>query len=425
MNKVFVTSRRALGASAVALVLSLPAASASAQVAAGTEARWQPFVGCWSPTVGQATTVADAATPQILCVVPVDGGAAAELATIADGRVVERERIEPTGTRRSISREGCNGFETVSFSSDNQRIYLRTDLMCTGDVRRTSTGLIAMASATEWLDIQTVNVGDAKALRVVRYRAAAPANLPAEIASELPTPSSLASSNARIAAASPVTVDDVLDVSGHVDAPAVEAWLIERKPEFSLDAKALAALGDVALPASVVDLMVALSYPERFADALSDRSGALRPAQLMGGAPVMTPMDGYSDPFYWDRYRSSRYGSYYYSPYGYSRYGLTPNGYGIGYGSRYNSGYYRPQVIVVNASELESNRGTMVKGQGYRPGRNARPSTSVGSSSGSSGSSSKGSSSSGGSSSGGSSSSGTSSGSTGRVAKPRTPPPSE
>ena len=424
MNKVFLAPRRALGASVAALLLSLPASSASAQVAAPADARWQPFVGCWAPTVGQTTTVTDAATPQVLCVVPVDGGASAELASIANGQVVERERIEPTGTRRPITREGCTGFETVKFSSDNQRVYLQTDLMCSGDIRRSSTGLIAMASANEWLDIQTVNVGDAKALRVVRYRSVTPENLPAEIASALPSQSSLAVSTARIAASSPISVDDVLEVSSNVDAPAVEAWLIERKPEFSLDAKAIAALGDVALPPGVVDLMVALAYPERFADVLNDRSGALRPAQLVvsqANAPVMTPV-GYGDPFYWDRYRSSRYGSYYYSPYGYSRYGLSRNGYGIGYGG-YSTGYYnRPQVIVVNPSELQSNSGSMVKGSGYRPGRNARPSTSVGRSSGSSGSSSG---SSGSSSSGGSSSGGSSSGSTGRVAVPKTPPPAE
>jgi hypothetical protein len=419
MNTIF-AFRRTVGASGAALALAILASSVAAQATPQASARWQPFIGCWAPTVSQTTTSANASTPQTLCVVPVDGGSAVELATIADGRVIERERIEPTA-RRAVSREGCNGNETVSFSADNQRLYLRSDLMCTGDIRRRSTGLIAMASADEWLDIQTVTVGDANALRVVRYRSTEPANLPAEIAAQLSGQTSLAVSTARLAAASPVSTEDVLEVSSNIDAPAVEAWLLERKPEFSLDAKAIAELGNAGLPVTVVDLMVALAYPERFADALNDRGGALRPAQDVAAVVAPTTDSRSNDPFYWDRYRSSGYGRYYYSPYGYSRYGLYPNGYGIGYTpSRYNSGYYsRPVVIVVAPSEIQSTRPTMVKGVGYTRGRprSSPPSTSVGSSGGSKSGTS--------SSSGGSSSSGTSSGSTGRVAKPRTPPPAK
>jgi hypothetical protein len=277
-----------------------------------------------------------------------------------------------------------------------------------------------MASPNEWLDIQSVTVGDARALRVVRYRAATPTELPAEIVAALPN-QALASSTARIAASAPVSVEDVLETSTNVDAPAVEAWLLERKPEFALDAKAVAALGDAGLPPTVVDLMIALAYPERFAEALNDRSNALRPAQQVIAEARGTELTEIpvGDPFYWDRYRSFGFGRYYYSPYGYSQYGLYPNGYGIGYTpGRYNSGYYgqRPVVIVVNASELESNRVRLVKGQGYTYPRrsNTAPSTSTGSSSG--GSKDR-------SSSGGSTSTGSSSGSTTRKATRRTPPP--
>jgi hypothetical protein len=420
MTRILETVRGPLGLAAAALLAS--AAPGAAQPASSAEARWQAWIGCWAPVSDQGTSTANPAA-QVLCVVPAGSGSSIELTTITDGKVVERERVDADGVRRDVQKDGCKGFETASFSGDSRRIYLHSDYMCTGDVHRSSTGLIAMTAENEWIDIQTVNVGDARALRVTRYRSVEPAAVPAGIAG-LVGPETMATSTIRIAASAPLTMQEIFDVSSHVDAAALEALVLERRPTFPLDAASLTELGDAGLPVAVIDLLIALAYPDRFEVTLSERGGALRPAQHIVPVQTGNSYPASYDPFQWDRYRSFGYGRYYYSPFGYSRLdGLYPNGYGIGYGNGY--GGSRPLIIVVSQSELSRSRPQLVRGQGYTRTRSSRPSVSRGSTSGnstSSGKTSKGKTSTGSSSTGGTST-GSASGSTGRQAKPRNAPP--
>jgi hypothetical protein len=233
----------------------------------------------------------------------------------------------------------------------------------------------------------------------------------------------------RMLAGSTVGPDDVIDASKHVDAHVVEAWLIERGQQFDVDGKMLVALSRAGVPGSVTDVMIGVSYPERFVLArdeggtttsgggggggtpsrMMEQNGDLRAcAQLRMRNPYRySPydqcdryMDAYDDPFL------GRYG--YYNGYYY-------NGYYYGYG-RY--GYYDPiytrhyseQVVVIDRRKPEPPHGTLVNGQGYTRGR---PPGAAGDGGSSSGSTTSGSSSSGRSS--GSSSSGSSS-SSGRTA---------
>jgi hypothetical protein len=302
---------------------------------------------------------------------------------------------------------------------------VRSDLVCDGGLRRTSTGVISMTSVSEWMDVQSVAVGEQKAVRVLRYReASASAAVPAEITTALGSrPFSI--SAARLAATAPVSPADIVDVSRNLDAAGAEVWLLEQRLAFTADAKRIVDLTDAGVPGSVVDVVVALSYPERFAIDLNRREIETRPGEPNLGGSSMRP--GYGvygggwDPM-WDPYYGSRYGRRYYSPYGYSQYG-----YGYGYGGGY--GWYpgqRPVVIVVTPPVTEARReGRAVKGRGYTRTRpddaGPTPDRRSGSGSSSGGSASSGGSS-GGSSSGGASSGGSSSGgSTGRTAKPKPP----
>jgi hypothetical protein len=184
----------------------------------------------------------------------------------------------------------------------------------------------------------------------------------------------------------------------------VQTWLAERGEGFTLDAKQLVALEKDGVAPQVIDIMVALTYPQVFA---LDRS------RVGGPAAENTASAGSGRTVYayaWDSF---------YSPFGY-RYGYNPYGYGYGYG--YGGWYYDRPVIIVRPSDNEREHGKVVKGRGYvRGGSIDRSSGSSGGSSdvrASRGGSGSGSSSSG-SSSKGSSSSG--SGSSGRTAKPRPP----
>ena len=189
----------------------------------------------------------------------------------------------------------------------------------------------------------------------------------------------MAQQSARIAASSALTIEDVVNASSHMDAKAVEAWIVERGGQFALDASRLIALADAGVPESVIDIVVAVSYPKHF---VVDRNGE-------GGADVAeseyttTGRYGragrarfgygrYYDPFYYDPFLLSPFyspyaGYGYYSPYRYGfGYGLGYGGFGFGYGTY---GTYRPTIVVVGRRPQESGgRPRAVRGRGYTRG---------------------------------------------------------
>jgi len=75
---------------------------------------------------------------------------------------------------------------------------------------------------------------------------------------------SLAARTARTAAASRLEIDDVIEAVRAVDAAAVEALLLESEASFAIDAGVLIALADAKVPGEVIDLMLALSFPDYF-----------------------------------------------------------------------------------------------------------------------------------------------------------------
>ncbi|HEX2716940.1 MAG TPA: hypothetical protein VHM67_04615, partial [Gemmatimonadaceae bacterium] len=221
----------------------------------------------------------------------------------------------------------------------------------------------------ELVDVETVIVGSDTAVRAARYRAT---GMPESLARRFPTvrsEESFATRTARTAAGAAATTEDIIEVVKEVGAPATEAWLRERQQRFSVDAKQLVALADAGVPSRVIDVIVALSYPEMFAV-----DGRLRePERYATRAPrgrrpwygptrcrygydsfdvasyVMVP-NGYYPSFYVP--------STFYSPYGYR----------CGYGGGFYGGPWYGGGTVIRVRDPEAGRGKAVKGRGYTRG---------------------------------------------------------
>jgi hypothetical protein len=201
-------------------------------------------------------------------------------------------------------------------------------------------------------------------------------------------------------------VDDVIEAVHAVDAEAVRAWVAEMADPFELDSRRLVRMADAGVPPSVIDVVIAVSYPDRFA--LSREGDVARIEREHDANNGYGGYGGHIPVYMYPTY--GRYG-YYDSYYGYGGYG----GYGWGY-------YGPPSVIVVEPRDPEP-RAKVVKGRGYTRGNppsgssvnddNRNGSSNNGSSNNSNNSSSNGSSQNGSSSSGSGSSGG------GRTAKPR------
>jgi len=190
-----------------------------------------------------------------------------------------------------------------------------------------------------------------------------------------------------------MTLDDVVEASAKIAAPAVEAALLETHAQFALDTRALRQLDAADVPDSVVDVMVALSFPDRFQLA---RPVGGRSTQT--GGPTVTVerssrfpsgfgrerLRGYSpyytyDPYYpyypYDPHYPSNpydvYGSY--NPYYFS---YSPFGYSNWWGGRSDPYYSRsrrgPRSVVTvpggPARPSDSNRSRVIEGRGYTQG---------------------------------------------------------
>lgn len=323
----------------VAALFAGAALPASAQDVARTgDAGWAPLQGCWMP-------VGAPAEEGLLCVRPAADGPGVELLAVADGEATVSRRIVTDGQPRPVSQEGCEGTEQAELSSDRSRLYLRSELVCEGGVQRTSTGVISFPSPGQWLDVEAVEVGGQSAAWVQWYREA-PNEAVREAGMEhLTADRGMAIRSARLAASRPLTAVDVVEASRKVDAEAVRTLVAQRAEPFALDAETLIALADAGVPDDVIDVMVAVTYPETFA--LGDEAAEAQPR----------PSDRMARQIYMDPY---------YSPYSYRyRRGLyAPWGYWGGHYPGY--GGYRPAVVVVEPRS--TGHGRVVNGRGYSRG---------------------------------------------------------
>ena len=384
---------------AALLVGSALAAGAQDTQLASSDARWGPWIGCWQSSSRDAVSMelAPNKAAPVICFMPATGNGTVDFVAINDGTAGTPEHVDANGTRRAVDREGCTGWEIADFSADAKRIYLHSEHQCTGNRTRTSTGIMSMTPYGEWLDVQGVKVNEHSGVRVARYgRVPIPPALNADFRSKIEAVK-LATNTAVIAASDSVRIADVIEASKKLDPLVLQTWLTERGQGFNLDAKRLTQLADAKVPSSVIDVMVALTYPQTFAVNLAQADGQVVQA---AGAPEVAAMDDgmHAGPaifMNWDPFYSNGY-SY---GYGY-RYGT----YGFGNGNAYGGTWYggRP-IVLVKPTQLnlpQETNGKMVRGRGYTHGGSGGGSGSVSPS---------------GRTSGGSSSSG----STGRTAKPR------
>src|SRR5262245_59085970 len=122
-------------------------------------------------------------------------------------------------------------------------------------------------------------------------------------------------------------------------------------------------MADAGVPASVIDVVVAVSYPDRFALSRNGDIERLQAEQEGRGGYGYGGGYGRRIPLY--GYPTYGYGYGYGDPY----FGYSPYGYGWGY-------YGAPSVIVVEPRDPEP-QAKVVKGKGYSRGGNAPTGSSV------------------------------------------------
>ena len=217
--------------------------------------RWSPWGGCWEPVVGNA--------PQtLLCVRP--AGTGVFVSEVTEGEVRSSHNLQADGQSYDIVAQGCEGARSAEFSTDGKRLFTRTRQECDGDLPLSSTGLMAMVSPDEWIDVQALEDDLQSFSWMQRYVRARAEQAQEAGFGDLHVDAAFGARRARSAAAATVDVDDVIEAIRVVDAEAVRSWIAELNDPFQLDGRHLTRLADSGVPPSVIDVMVAVSYPDRF-----------------------------------------------------------------------------------------------------------------------------------------------------------------
>ena len=277
--------------------------------------RWLPWLGCWQLKEEQFERVAEQGTQSadrtFVCMTPTDGEPGVLLTTEADGQVLVERTLIANGTQRSIRDGDCQGWEERSWSMDTRRLFTRAELECGNDTIRRVNGVSFFSTSSTWVDMQLVSVGKRQHLEIRRYN---PVNgttrqeLLGRTGSISATPGEIR--QARVVNAEELSLVSVRESAQKLDPRVVEAMLTETKPRLELSSDTLIALDNAGVDGSVIDLLVALAYPDEF---VVERRTAGKSTD--GGSRWYS--GGYRSPYYYDQIWYNDLYPYYYTPLGY------------------------------------------------------------------------------------------------------------
>ena len=346
-----------------------PPARAAAPAALQTDSRFASWLGCWRLDDDLAGTGAR------MCITPENSGV--RLQTVVGSNKGIDELVIPDGVARPITDAECQGTEQSEWSADGARIFRSTTVTCGKEAARTIKTVAFLAPGPAWINVQHVS-GEAAntSVRVQRYRRAANQKLADGSTAQQPDATMAMRTTPEQTRWS---IEDVIEASAKLPAEAMQAALTEVHHPFDLNKRTLVLLDQGGVTDSVIDLMVALTYPKRF---VVERRG--------GGSPTgITTGTGWFDPFMpgtmamgMDCYTPYGYGyrSYYSMCGGGAMYPMAFNYYGYGngfYGYGYPGNYgwvdlgAFPIIGSINVNPTEpQGEGRVVNGRGYTQIRN-------------------------------------------------------
>lgn len=346
-----------LGATLAVLVAA--GSAAAAQAPAPVDSNWRPLLGCWQlldesvadESDVSAEEVAGGRTPRQsrantgtrVCVEPGASPRAVLLTTLVGGKPALEETVTADGADHPMVDAECKGTKRSEWSTLGPRLFTRAEIACGDQAARKVSSLTMLTGGPTWVDIQLIEIGQRKSIRVRRFAKADPQKA---VAGAVPFPGETR-----------WTIADVKEASAKLTPETVQAALVELGQGFELKGKQLLELDQAGVPANVIDLMVALTYPKRFViDRPSGSGGSYYGGYGGYGGGMGGGLGGtwpwIADAYFWPSY---------YSPFAYRYWG-------------YYDPYYVPNSGYVNVNPgpgggtttpVASGTGRVVDGMGY------------------------------------------------------------
>ena len=333
------------------------------------DSQWLPWVGCWRLWEEQVERAAGRGDefPErtMVCMSPTTDNLGVLLSASATGETLAERTLIADGTQRAVTDGDCQGWEQRTWSSDGHRLFTRAELQCgTPTLRRTS-GVSFFSTNANWVDIQLIEVGDREHLEIRRYtpideteqlslleRQGDPIT-PSERqellnSAQAPQPTQRTIRELRQLSTASLTLMNVREALLLADAQVVEAMLTETEPRLELTAKTLIELDNAGIDGSVIDLLVALAYPEKFVVERRNSGGG----GGYGGFRRFGTYSSYDPIWYRDLY------PYYVTPLGYG-------GWLSGYSPYFYPNYGNPFISIRDHTGGSRTSPRVIEDQGY------------------------------------------------------------
>lgn len=332
------------------------------------DSRWLPWIGSWRLVSNKINTKESLSKEDyFLTINPGSNEKSITMKGQQGDKVLVEEEMIADGLRHPLKDEKCSGYYIYSWSENGKRLLLESESNCPGDPKRHVSGMSLIDANRDWVDIQLLQNGKDKAISIRKYRNIDNSEL---MSSGRFNPDQI--NLARISAANNFSINEIIELSNKVESEVLEAALLETRKPFPINSKQLINLADSGVNSRVVDLMVAISFPDKFSveqEVISPTQGGNARANYQH---FRYPYNYYSYycpilPWHWtsSSYMSYAYGYSYMGWYvvdGYYYYplwtGYYPYDYPYYYGSSYGGG-------GGGGDTIPKDNITLIKGRGY------------------------------------------------------------
>jgi hypothetical protein len=223
------------------------------------DTRLLPWVGSWRLVSNKVNSSESELVEEFLLTIGPDSNEnSITMKGYRDETPLVEEVIIVDGLRHQLTDDKCTGWYQYSWSENGKRLLLNSESTCPGDPLRIISGMSIIDENGDWLDIQLLRNGKQKAINIRKYH---------NVDNESVTLSVIninRISSSRSAAGENFSINEIIELSSKVDSAVLEAALLEMGKPFAINSKKLIHMEDSKVPSRVIDLMVALSFPEKF-----------------------------------------------------------------------------------------------------------------------------------------------------------------
>jgi uncharacterized membrane protein YgcG len=234
----------------------LLAGSAVAQTKSG-DSPLLPWIGVWSIT-GSGSATTDATQKSTVEIRPTSDFKGLDITRHSPKQPDVSEILIPDGTRRPLITQNCTGWRTARLIPEAGLILESSEMACK-DTGSFATSSVKMMLATDQM-AEILSVKAAGQPRVaVRHL-----TFEHELAPAPDLPPAWVGTSARTAISAPWSLDTIILLSKSIETPLLEAAMMEKKVRPRLNSQSLRQLQAAKTPKEIIDLTVALAYPDQF-----------------------------------------------------------------------------------------------------------------------------------------------------------------